>query len=258
MKSHRSKQSGFALHGAANSPSRLLPSRNPVKPSGDTFRAKFRSRKSEHPVRCESLLELKATALLEFAKCINQYTHQPPKLRLCVDGKLRRYTPDFGTTRSDGRGYLLVEVKPEIKAKKPDMRKKFQAAKEAANQQGCGFVVVTERHLQRAGMADVLRLLKIQHDFVVENIEGPPIDESMGAIAESIWCENPALQRVFDSKPFVTMAEAVRVMGGGEDARWSLDVLLLARILTWPITQALKPSTRLHMYTEADDEQLFL
>src|SRR5690349_6794169 len=78
----------------------LNPTRNPVTPSGDTFRAKHKSLKGANAIKCESLLELRATDLFEFAKGITSFSYQPPKLRLHLDGRYPRYTPDFAGHRA--------------------------------------------------------------------------------------------------------------------------------------------------------------
>lgn len=257
MKHPKKNPLGGVPYKDASPSSRLQPSRNPITISGDTFRGKFRSLKCGSTIKCESLTEMRASDLLEFSKQVDHITHQPPTLKFRLDGKRRRYTPDFAGSLVDG-GHLLVEVKPQVKACLPEMKLFFKAAKEAAAQEGCHFVVVTERHFRRPGMKDVKRLLKMRRDWIVENLGGPPLDESLDATAASIWHENPALQRAFEDKPRMSVAEVIHMLGGTDEARWSLDLLLLTRTLAWPISQSLVRSTQLHIYSEIDDEQLFI
>ncbi|WP_382322394.1 Tn7 transposase TnsA N-terminal domain-containing protein [Hydrogenophaga sp. UC242_50] len=257
MKNPMGTRSGAIPYRDVTPSQQLLPSRNPITISGDTFRGKFKSLTCGSTIKCESLTEIRATDLLEFSKQILHITHQPPTLKFKLDGKRRRYTPDFAGSLVGG-GHLLVEVKPQAKACLPEMKAFFKAAKVAAAQEGCRFAVVTEHHFRRPGMKDVKRLLKMRRDWVVENLGGPPLDESLDTTAASIWHENPALQRAFENKPRMSMAEVIRMLGSTDEARWSLDLLLLTRTLAWPISQSLGRHTQLHIYSEIDDEQLFI
>lgn len=256
MKNPTGVASPRPIHAAHRRPPITAPTRNPVTVSGLTFRAKFKSLKGANPIKAESLLELRAADLLEFAKGISHISYQPKKLRIRIVGRWRHYTPDFSGKRVT-RGSLLVEVKPQDIASLPEMRQKFEAAADAARSAGDRFIVLTERQIYRAGTRDMRRLLALRRDWVVENLGGPPIDETIEAIAASIWSENNALREAFSDDRRLSVAATLRLIGG-EDAQATLDLLLTARVLAWPIAQELGPRTLLNAYTENDDEQLFV
>lgn len=233
------------------------PVRNPITRSSDHFRAKVRCPRSGRIIRCESLLERKALNLLLFTRNTGAISHQPCTVSFELDGRNRRYTPDF-CMEMPGGGVSYFEVKPFDIAHTRDVRRFHNAAYKSFKAAGSKFYVITERHLQRIGVTDIQRLLELRNRWHVEHLGGPPIDESLDAVGASIWHEFPALQASLDRGCSITFSRAVELLGGGPDAVKCVLILLTTRHLAWPVRKALTYDTKLHQYTEADDEELFV
>lgn len=234
-----------------------FPVRNPITRSGDHFRAKARCPRTGEEIRCESLLERSCLNLLMFALGIGRITHQPGTFTINIDDRTRQYTPDFAIVTPQG-STSYFEVKPFAIAHTRKKRRFHNAVFKHLRSRGSNFYVLTERHLERRGFADIQRLLQFRHNWFVERLGGPPIDESIDAIGLSIWHEFPCLRNAVAGGRSISIKEAVNLLGGGSDASQCLLVLLTTRHLAWPIRHALGLTTRLHQYTEADDEQLFI
>lgn len=245
-----------AIHATRSASPASGPVRNPITTGGHTFRAKFKSSKAANLVKCESLLELQAAQLLEFAKSITHVSHQPRRLKIRLDGRVRPYTPDFEARRASG-GHLLIEVKPQELATLPHLRAKFAAAAEVAREQGDWFIVLTERQIRRGGTPCMRRLLDLRRDWMLERLGGPATDETMDTLAQSFWASNAALRDAFAGGQRHSVAATLRLLGA-KDATSTLDALLATRTLAWPVAQKISRSTLVHAYTEADDAQLFI
>lgn len=83
-----------------------------VTRSGQGVRGRFPSRKSAKAVDFESLVEEAALRVFELAPSITQIEMQPETFEF-VDGRKRRYTPDFRVHTNSGATYF--EVKPDAK-----------------------------------------------------------------------------------------------------------------------------------------------
>lgn len=127
--------------------------RNPVRHTGRGFRAKFSSQKMGRMIRCESLLEMHAVRLAEFARDIVTIEEQPFTLRYRAGGKARRYTPDFRFRWKDGRDWT-VEVKPQEKMALPSNQSKFARIGDVISESGATFIVLTEAQLHRDRLND--------------------------------------------------------------------------------------------------------
>jgi len=86
--------------------------RNLRKPSPSKNIYKFASRKNRSTIMCESGLEFDACFHLEFSPSIAAFESQPKGIEYLVDGKVRRYTPDFKIVKTTGE-IEYIEVKPE-------------------------------------------------------------------------------------------------------------------------------------------------
>ncbi|OUC14614.1 MAG: hypothetical protein B0A82_11205, partial [Alkalinema sp. CACIAM 70d] len=77
----------------------------------------FMSQKSGWPVEWESGLERKFCELLEFDPVVISFRAQPVTVQLPPGLIRKKYTPDFGVLRRDGR--FIYEVKPKEIASLP-------------------------------------------------------------------------------------------------------------------------------------------
>jgi len=247
---------GNPVHGWRRGESLLPPSRNPVSPSGLTTRGAFASLKNRASVKFESDLERHVLVLLEFAPAVLQFSHQPPRLQIRVNGRMRRYTPDFAVKWRSGLPWF-IEVKPSDIAAEPEWQERFQAAREAAQACGYRFVVVTERHACRPGIADVESWLEQRRRHRIESLGDPaPVLKSL-AIDASLQ-DLLRLSVALASREGIAAAQAARLLGGDAVGAAHLDALLCARHVVAPLDERVSDSTLIHSYTEADDESLFI
>ncbi|AJZ58250.1 hypothetical protein OI25_1448 [Paraburkholderia fungorum] len=134
------------------------PARDVVRRAGGIVRGKFPSRKNGRMVRHEGLLELDALYLFEASPLVVSYKEQPEKIRYPDGRRLRRYTPDFELSLSNGSS-VIVEVKPKQNADRPDIRRKLNAIADFYLRQGREFVVLTDVHIRLEPRLENLRLV---------------------------------------------------------------------------------------------------
>lgn len=77
-------------------------------------------------IRCESLLEMAAVELAEFSRGVVAINEQPVNITYQLDGKSRRYTPDFRFEWANGEQWY-VEVKPHELINEPTNIARFAA-----------------------------------------------------------------------------------------------------------------------------------
>ena len=117
--------------------------RKVITRSGGIVRGKFPSRKNGRMVHYEALLEHDAFCLFEASPAIAGYREQPCSI-LYPDGpELRKYTPDVELTLVSGE-QVLVEIKPALTAKRPDMAHKLACIGDFFDRNGKSFVVLTD------------------------------------------------------------------------------------------------------------------
>ena len=109
---------------------------------------KFPSFKLGRMVWYESQLERDFCYLLEFDRDVISYSEQPFKLDYTLNGKRRRYTPDFLVIRSS-RNPLVIEVKPESKIRNTDFKNFEKAVKTELESEGKEFRTITCSQIQK-------------------------------------------------------------------------------------------------------------
>lgn len=114
--------------------------------------------KQGRQIWCESLNELNYAHLLDIDSGVLDFEHQPLKLNYVLDGKKRRYTPDFRVIRATGN--QLIEVKPHDKAISLEWRQRFQAIAPEAHELGYEFKVVTDRMINLEPQLNNVKLLR--------------------------------------------------------------------------------------------------
>lgn len=118
---------------------------------------KFPSLKMERLVCWESQIERDYIYLLEFDPAVASYAEQPLRISYHLDGKERRYTPDFLVKRADKN--LIVEVKREEAAKKEEMQQLFRVVSAICAHDHYEFVVVTDTMIRVQPRLDNIKLL---------------------------------------------------------------------------------------------------
>ncbi|WP_425127631.1 Tn7 transposase TnsA N-terminal domain-containing protein [Burkholderia arboris] len=123
------------------------PARHVVRPTGGNFRGRFPSLKSGRSVAFESLIERDALLLFEFSRGIVSYREQPYSIYYSFNGRSRRYTPDFELTLASG-AVLLIEVKPEERARAPDEDKRLRRITDHFAEFSVPFRVLTDTQIR--------------------------------------------------------------------------------------------------------------
>ena len=106
----------------------------------------------------ESLLERDYLCLLEFDHLdVLSFREQPGRIYYTLDGKRRRYTPDFYVERKSKR--QIIEVKAESKALEEKYRALFRVASLICSREGYEFKVITEKFIRVQPRLNNVKLL---------------------------------------------------------------------------------------------------
>lgn len=127
---------------------------------------KFSSKKCNQVMLVESCLEYDACFHLEFSKKIIEYEPQPIGFYYQLDGKVRRYTPDF-LALLDNNEQVYYEVKPFNKTISAEFRLEFEAKQLAALEQSKKLELITDKQIRISPLLNNLKLLhkyqRIEH-----------------------------------------------------------------------------------------------
>lgn len=132
--------------------------REPIKNYCGLFRGKFPSRKTGRMVHWESLLERDAALLFEFSPGVISFREQPCKIFYNLDGRIRRYTPDFEITLTNGE-ILIVEVKPAVRLQRSEEKHRFSRITQYFSERGYRFILLTDEMIRQPILLRNLRIL---------------------------------------------------------------------------------------------------
>ncbi|TPE46572.1 hypothetical protein FJM67_15975 [Maribrevibacterium harenarium] len=132
--------------------------RNLRKPSPSKNIYKFASRKSHSTIMCESGLEFDACFHLEFSPTIAAFESQPHGIEYLVDGKVRRYTPDFKVVKNTGE-IEYIEIKPERIHTTEKFRNEFEKKRAAYSELGYKLILVSEKQIRNQHLLSNLKTL---------------------------------------------------------------------------------------------------
>lgn len=212
--------------------------RNPVRHTGRGFRAKFSSRKMGRMIRCESLLEMRAVQLAEFARDIVSIEEQPFTLEYEIDGKVRRYTPDFRFRWKDGREWI-VEVKPQERLILQSNQSRFARIADVIAEFGSTFIVLTEVQLRREALND-----QIDQWLRCRRLSFP---STLAAQLSQLWAGHVG-------KAKCSLTEAAQALGGKD----SVQQLLADRDLVCDLDLIGSSGMTVRLFKEGDDDVLFV
>ncbi|WP_413113344.1 TnsA endonuclease N-terminal domain-containing protein [Thaumasiovibrio sp. DFM-14] len=136
--------------------------------------SRFVSLKTDSIHTVESDLEFDACFHFEFSAQIVAFEAQPLGFEYYLEGKRRRYTPDFLVTYDDSY-QPFYEIKPKHIAETDEFKEKFAAQKKYALSIGNDLHVLTEDDIQ---IYPLLDNLKIIHRYAC--------DEKLNAIQRNI------------------------------------------------------------------------
>jgi len=110
-------------------------------------------------IHWESQLERDAVYLFEFSSGVSAYREQPLTTHYPIDGKSRRYTPDFEITFCTGE-VTLIEIKPEEKLLDPKEQRRFEHIHEHFARNAQPFRIMTDREIRQSeNLLENLRFL---------------------------------------------------------------------------------------------------
>lgn len=209
------------------------PVRRVVRRSGLGNRGYFPSYKTGAIIQWESQRERRCAWLLEYSTAVVHYIQQPLEFEYVdTDGKSRRTIPDYGAELRNGTA-LLVEVKTEAEAKKPDVKNRLEMRKRAANAAGYLYQVVTDPVLfASVAVKNVENLLfcrpmlyeRFEHmsNFHHHCLHGLTLQEAGAILGQKSVMKLLALQVVTtDLKEPISNSSTIRIEQGG-----SGDILL--------------------------------
>lgn len=209
-------------------------SREPITRSRMSVRGSFPSLKMGRMVDWESQLERKACYRFEFSSAVIEFHEQPAPLSLFIDGKYRRYTPDFELSMADG-STLIVEVKPYAKLLKNDIRELLGYASVECEYQGKKLVAVTDQELSDPVINANLHFLR--------PYLGTSLDKNV---------QRQALL-VFKARPALTIAELAAELGHLGD----VYSLLAHQILSIDMNKQIRHDLPISLLGEQNHETRF-
>ena len=183
-------------------------------------------------VRCESLLEFDALFLFEFARGVRAFEEQPISIEYSLNGRSRRYTPDFGVSWADGRRWF-VEVKPSEKLAETQTAEKFKTLKLWFRSRGHTLVVLSELQIRRPVRLRQIR--ELLRDFAAEKSDEADL-------------------RLYNTKAGLTFGE---MLAAGVDEKL-IRRQLAHRLLACDLDSVINHETVIRPFEEADDDALFL
>ncbi|MBO6947534.1 MAG: TnsA endonuclease N-terminal domain-containing protein [Rhodospirillales bacterium] len=122
-------------------------SREVVRPTTHRYVGRFSSVKNDRMVHWESKLERDQIVLLEIDPDVVSFFEQPTPFYYEIDGKPRKYTPDFLVRREAYDS--IIEVKPSKFAESAEWSEHLRFLSQVVTDHGFQYVVATEREIQR-------------------------------------------------------------------------------------------------------------
>jgi len=208
--------------------------REPVRRTSGRVCGKFASRKMQKMIHWESQLERAAVLLFEYSPGIAAYREQPIKIHYTLDGKTRRYTPDFELTLRTGE-IQYIEVKPLVRAQEPVEARRLERIREYFYSDGYTYRVITEADIQKPQLLENLNICSRYHC------------EVLTALERRIWKER------FSGPPCFTFAEASRIAGSASNT-WNL---LAQGVITCDLHQPVNDLTLVILAKEGDQDAKF-
>ncbi len=146
-------------------------------------------------VEHESALERDFVTLVSFLDAAAVITSQPLTIEFQDGAQLRRYTPDFRVTWSDGRSELVeVKYRSDLRAQWARLRPAFVAARTEAAASGGRLRIATECGIRGPLLDNARRLLPLR---------GTPLDPAAceHALRAARLLSDPTFGRIVDAMP---------------------------------------------------------
>jgi hypothetical protein len=159
-----------------------LRAREPISRSFGMVRGKFPSQKMGRMIHWESQLERDAVFLFEFSNGVVRYREQPLRTFYTLNGKTRRYTPDFEITLRSSE-VILVEIKPSEKLCEQKEKERFERIRAHFSSNGQAFVILTEKEIRQPALLQNLHLLLRNRGMAFTDFEKRQYAEQLSAIS---------------------------------------------------------------------------
>jgi len=169
-----------------------LRAREPISRSFGLIRGKFPSQKVGRMIHWESQLERDAVILFEFSRGVISYREQPLTTYYALDGKVRRYTPDFEITLFTGE-VVLIEVKPSEKLLDPKESTRLRRIAEHFAETGSAYRILTEIELRPGDLLANLQMVFRYREAKLSPFERRKISEQIRVAEEMTFGEATAL-----------------------------------------------------------------
>lgn len=210
--------------------------REPIGRSFGNIRGKFPSRKMGRMIHWESQLERDAVLLFEFSPGILAYREQPIRIHYSLDGKTRRYTPDFEVTLHTSDVHF-IEVKPLEKTLDPEESNRLRRIQEHFERDGNTLRIITEIDIRQPVLLENLRVL-----FRYRRAALCAFDQRMA-------------RKRFNSADAITFRDAATLIGGDQEVWHLID----QEILTCDLRNEITSKTILKITNEGEkNEELYI
>lgn len=133
-----------------------MPVRNP-RHLGHNIIGSFPSIKLQRNVLFESTIECDYCYELDFSLDVLKYEEQPFTIDYQVDGKKRRYTPDFSVIESNK--IIVVECKPAALITNEENQRRFEVGREWCNERGYEYRIVTDENLRNGSRLENIKTI---------------------------------------------------------------------------------------------------
>ena len=161
---------------------------------------KYYSRKAVSLNYCESILEMDGCLRLEFDDSVQRFLTQPFSLKLIINNRLVRYTPDILIEFVDG-SYALVEVKPSKKIKEKKLASKLETIRNfCLNELGIPFHILTEKEIHQGKYIANLQQLYPFKDIKISEAFSKKAEESLQSPFTVSALEELCIQKNKNSK----------------------------------------------------------
>lgn len=174
-------------------------------------------------VMWESKLERDFIYLLEFDPDVVSYREQPMRIIYALNGKQRRYTPDFLVLRKEKK--QLIEVKPKAKVLKGNNQQRFRIIAEICSARGYEFKLATECEIRVQP-----RLYNIKLFWKYARTPIYP--------QHQIYCKE-----VFDSRQVIRLGELIRAFESEGFGRQVVFAMMYHKLLTIDLMQSINSNS---------------
>lgn len=136
------------------------------------------------------------------------------------------------------------------------MEERLLRAREAAAELDLHFVLMTEAEVSRPSFQGIERLLAVRQQEHTAHLGMSP--DELAHVAHTRSEDLNTLGHLMGDRGCIRLSHATSVLNEQGDGERRVDALLAERALVWNVDHMLLSSTFVHLYSESNDEDLFL